>query len=309
MKIAIIGAGAMGSAFGAVLCRAGLDVTLIDVSMPTIDALNKNGLKVENKAGALDTIKINATLNASDVGVADLVILFVKCYHTESAVKNASPLIGKKTTVLSLQNGWGNAPRIGEIIGAEKVIVGVTYHSATVVGPGHIRHSGTGPTNIGEMDGRSSTRIAQIAEVFSKAGLETKASTTVIKEIWSKLALNVCTLPTSALLRFCADELVKHEGTMNLMRTLLAETVEVAKAQSIDVDFNERWESITGLLNRISPGAKSSMLQDVEAGRRTEIDVINQAIVTAGRKFKIPTPANETMVNMVRALEETFKKS
>jgi 2-dehydropantoate 2-reductase len=119
------------------------------------------------------------------------------------------------------------------------------------------------------------------------------------------LALNVCTLPTSALLRFYAGQLIQHEGTLALMRVLLQEAVAVANAQGIDLNFDERWINITGLLERAT-GAKASMLQDVENRRRTEIDVINGAIVEAGRRLNIPTPYNETMVWLVKALEETF---
>jgi 2-dehydropantoate 2-reductase len=126
-----------------------------------------------------------------------------------------------------------------------------------------------------------------------------------MKEIWSKLALNVCTLPTSALLRFYAGQLVEHEGTLALMRGLLAEVVAVANAQGIPLEFDERWETITGLLHRAAR-AKSSMLQDVEKQQQTEIEVVNGAITAAGERLGIPTPYNNTMVWMVRSLEATF---
>ena len=155
------------------------------------------------------------------------------------------------------------------------------------------------------MDGRVSDRLKRVAEAFNAAGLETTVSEDVRQAIWSKLALNVCTLPTSALLRFFAGQLVEHEGTLALMRALLGEAVAVARAQQIALDFDERWAAITGLLGRAT-GARASMLQDVENRRRTEIDVINGAIVEAGRRLNIPTPYNETLVWLVKALEETF---
>jgi 2-dehydropantoate 2-reductase len=130
----------------------------------------------------------------------------------------------------------------------------------------------------------------------------------VLKAIWSKLALNVCTLPTSALLRFYAGQLIQHTGTLELMQALLREVMSVANAQNIALEFDERWEAITGLLSRAS-GAKASMLQDVENRRRTEIDVINGAIVEAGQRLNIPTPYNQALVWLVKALEETFAVS
>ena len=305
MKIAILGAGAMGSVFGAHLTRGGNDVTLIDVVRETVEALNARGLRLEDKTGEATTVPVRAGADPREVGPPELVIVFVKCYHTEAAVRAAEPLLREDTVVLSLQNGWGNAPRIQAVAGAERVLAGVTYHSATVLGPGHVQHAGRGHTFIGELDGGMSERLARVAETFNAAGIETTASPTILREIWSKLALNVCTLPTSAMLRFYAGQLIEHEGTLSLMRALLRETVAVANAQDIGLDETERWEAITGLLSR-AQGAKASMLQDVENGRLTEIDVVNGAIVEAGRRLGIPTPHNETMVWLVKSLEETF---
>jgi 2-dehydropantoate 2-reductase len=236
------------------------------------------------------------------VGPADLVLVFVKCYHTEDAARAARPLLGPETAVLSLQNGWGNAPRLAAVLGKERVLAGVTYHSATVVAPGHVHHTGRGVTVLGELDGARTPRLGRIAETLSGAGLEVRPTDKVLEEIWSKLALNCCTLPTSALLRFLADELIRDPHTAELMRGILREVIAVANAQGIPLAYDERWETIRGLLER-AVGGKSSMLQDVEKGRRTEIDVINGAVVEAGKRLGIPTPVNEVMVGMVRALE------
>lgn len=307
MKIAVLGgAGAMGSIFGGLLAQAGNEVTLIDVAQQAVAAINNYGLQVEDKTGASKTLRVRASTDPGEVGQVDLVIVFVKCYHTEGAVRGAAPLIGPDTTVLSLQNGWGNAQRIAGIVGQESVVVGVTYHSGTMLGPGHVLHGGTGTTYIGELDGRVSERVGQVAETFASAGLDCSPSDAVLVEIWSKLALNVCTLPTSALLRFYAPQLVQHESMVELMRCLLGEVVAVAQAQVIPLDADERWEAITGLLKRAGPTAKSSMLQDVEKRRRTEVDVINGAIVEAGRRLSIPTPYNDSMVWLVKSLEATF---
>jgi 2-dehydropantoate 2-reductase len=267
--------------------------------------VNKEGLRITEKSGEETRISVKATTDPSNVGVADVVIVFVKCYHTEAAVRAALPLLGPDSAVLSLQNGWGNADTIGGIVGNEQVLAGVTYNSATVLGPGHIQQAGIGTTIMGELDGRDSDRLRQIAATFRQAGLEVQTTDAILLEIWSKLALNICTLPTSALLRFYAGELIQHEGTLAMMRALLQETVAVAQAKGISLDEEERWNFITGLLERAT-GAKASMLQDVENRRQTEIDVINGAVVRGGQEVGIPTPFNDAMVWMVRALEETF---
>ena len=142
-------------------------------------------------------------------------------------------------------------------------------------------------------------------EAFRKAGMETALSPRIIDEIWKKLALNVCTLPTAALLRFPAHELIQHDGTLALMERLLDEVVAVATAQGIKLDRSERWRAITKLLAQ-AIGARASMLQDVEANRQTEIDVVNGAIVDAGRGNSVPTPFNDAMVWMVKSLQAKY---
>jgi 2-dehydropantoate 2-reductase len=306
MKISVIGAGAMGSLIGGLLAKGGNDVTVIDVWETAVREINERGLRLEDKSGNVETIQIRATSNPSEVGPVDLVLVFVKCYDTETAVRAAKPLIGSQTVVLSLQNGWGNGPRISAIVGRERLLLGVCYHSATVIGPGHVQHGGRGMTFIGELDGKMSGRLTRIADSFNRAGVEVTATPVVLKEIWSKLALNVCTLPTSALLRFFAPQLIQHDSLTELMRALLREAIAVANAQDIPLEFEERWEAITGLLRRCAPGVKASMLQDVERGRRTEIDVINGAIVEAGRRLNLPTPYNDSMFWLVKSLEEAF---
>ena len=306
MKIAVIGgAGAMGSAIGGQLAQGGADVTLLDVSREAVEAINTKGLQIDDKSGESRMISVPATTDPAEIGPVDVALVFTKCYHTESAVRGAAPLIGDNTVVLSLQNGWGNAPRIANIVGEERVLVGVTYHSATVLGPGHIMHAGKGMTYIGELNGQMSDRLNRITETFNAAGIDTTPTDKVLETIWSKLALNVCTLPTASLLRFFAGQLIEHDGTLELMRALLREVVMVANTQNIALDFDESWASITGLLGRAS-GAKASMLQDVENRRRTEIEVINGAIVEAGQRLNIPTPYNDAMVWLIKALEETF---
>jgi len=270
-----------------------------------VEAIRKDGLRLDDKSGESRRIPVEASWDPGTAAPVDLVLVFVKCYHTEAAVRGARSLFGPETAILSLQNGWGNAPRIASIAGEDRVLAGVTYHSATVLGPGHVLHTGKGKTVFGELDGRLTDRVRKIEEAFRSSGLEVESSEQILTEIWKKLALNCATLPTTSLLRFLAGQLVEHEGTLNLMRAILAEVVRVAAAQRITIDEEERWETIVSLLRRAA-GGKSSMLQDVENGRRTEIDVINGAIVEAGRRLGIATPVNDAMYWLVRSLESTF---
>jgi 2-dehydropantoate 2-reductase len=309
MKIAVLGGGgAMGGLFGGYLARAGEDVTLVDVSRPAVDAINRDGVSIEERDGSTESIKVKASSVPAEVGPVDLIVNFVKCYHTEAAIRAAEPMLGEGTAILSLQNGWGNADRIAAIAGKPRVMVGLTYHAGTLLAPGRVKHPGTGMTYMGELDGSRSQRLEEAVSVFRKAGIETTPSAEIVKEIWKKLALNVCTLPTAALLRFQAHELNQHEEMRALMRGLLVEVVMVAAAQGIDLDQAERWQAITSLLDR-AIGARASMLQDVEAGRQTEIDVINGAIVEAGRRHVVATPLNDAMVWLVRSLQAKYLAS
>lgn len=306
MKVAILGGGgAMGGLFGGYLSSAGHDVTLVDVSTAAIEAINSNGLKIEEKDGSIITATPRSTSDTASIGKVDLIVNFVKCYHTESALKSALPMIGPDTVVLSLQNGWGNAARIAAVTGDAQLLVGLTYHSATLIAPGHVKHPGVGATYMGELNGALSPRLHNVAEAFRGAGFETNEMPNILDEVWKKLALNVCTLPTAGLLRFTANTLGEHKGTVALMRGLLEETVAVARAQGIALDLEERWSAITGLLSR-AIGARASMLQDVDAKRRTEIEVINGAIVDAGVRLGIATPYNNSMVWLIDSLQDAY---
>jgi 2-dehydropantoate 2-reductase len=265
MRIAVLGgAGAMGGIFGGYLARAGHDVILIDVARAAVDAINQAGLTIEEKDGSMPVIPVKASTDAASAGPADVIINFVKCYHTESAVTAAKAMMGPDSYVLSLQNGWGNAARIASITGDDRVVVGLTYHGGTLLGPGRVKHPGTGMTFLGELSGAQTPRLTALAEAFRGAGIETTVSARIVDEVWKKLALNCCTLPISGLLRFFAHELVTYKDAEAVMASILGEVVAVAKAQGIALDYDERWAAIAGLLEK-AIGGKASMLQALQA--------------------------------------------
>lgn len=306
MKIAILGGGgAMGGIFGGWLSAAGEDVVLVDVSRSAIEQIRARGLRIDEKDGSTRAVPVAATTDPLEVGPVDLIINFVKCYHTEAAIRAAQPMLGSSAAVLTLQNGWGNADKIAALVGRERVLVGLTYHGGTLLGPGHVKHPGVGMTYVGELDGSTSPRLQRVFEAFRRAGFETTLSNAILDEVWKKLALNACTLPTAALLRFMSHQLVAHAGVKAEMRSILEEVVAVAQAQGIALDFEERWTAISGLLEK-AIGGKASMLQDVEAKRQTEIEVINGAIVAVGQKHGVGTPHNDAMVRLIKSLEEAY---
>jgi 2-dehydropantoate 2-reductase len=148
VKIAILGrGGAMGGMFGAYLARAGEEVVLVDISLAAVDAINRDGLVLEERDGSTSIIPVKASAKPEEIGPVDLIINFVKCYSTEVAIRSAAPLLGGRTAILTLQNGWGNADRIAAVAGQQRVMVGLTYHSGTLLSPGWVKQSGAGMTN------------------------------------------------------------------------------------------------------------------------------------------------------------------
>ena len=170
MRIAVVGSGAMGCVFGGHLTEAGHEVTLIDVWAEHVKALNEQGLHLTGVSGER-TIKVHAVTAPAGLPVQDLVIVFVKSAYTENAVREADNLIGANTMVLTLQNGLGNAQKIGSIVGDNKVVAGVTSHGATMLGPGQVRHAGRGETVIGPLSGTVTPQIKELTATFTQAGL------------------------------------------------------------------------------------------------------------------------------------------
>jgi 2-dehydropantoate 2-reductase len=301
MKIAVVGAGAMGSIFGAALARGGHDVTLVDVAAPLVEKINAEGVTVV-RGEDRTTTTVAATNDPSTVGVADVVVFFVKCYHTASAADAARPLVGPDTVVASLQNGWGNGDVLAAAYPPEQVVIGVTYNSGLLVEPGVVLHPADQPTLVGAFADGDTARPAQLAEALETAGLATTVASPVQPEIWKKLILNAATLPPAALTGMNAGALAAHADVRELVVETAQEATAVAQALGYPIEADERVETILALLERAGP-TKASMLQDFEAGRRTEIDVINGAVVKAATERDVAVPLNRAFVALVKGWE------
>ena len=188
MKIAVVGAGAMGSIFGARFHQAGHETVLVDVAQPLVDTINADGVTVVR--GDDETVtRVPATTDPASVGPVDIVVFFTKCYHTSSAAEGARPLVGPDTVVASLQNGWGNGDVLAAAYPPGQVVVGVTYNSGLLQGPGRVLHPAEQPTLVGSFsDGGDGA--ARLAEALESAGLAATVASPVRPEIWKKLILN-----------------------------------------------------------------------------------------------------------------------
>jgi 2-dehydropantoate 2-reductase len=304
MKIAVIGAGAMGCLFGAKLSAAPTnEVWLIDVWKDHIDAIRQFGLTMEENGENLHFENLKSTSNAEEASRCDLALVFVKSTLTGEAVRKNKAVFGPETMALTLQNGLGNIDLISAEIGSHNVLAGTTAHGATMLGPGKMRHAGNGKTIIGELSGVTSERLERIAEVFRNAGLETELSENVLGLVWDKLMVNVGINALTGITKLQNGELLSHPEIEELLEAAVKEAHSVAKAKGIRLSYEDP-VSHTKDVCRATAANRSSMLQDILNQKQTEIDMINGAIVREGKALKIDTPVNLALTNLIRFLQK-----
>jgi 2-dehydropantoate 2-reductase len=303
MKIAIIGGGAMGSLFGALLTYSGEEVWVVDISREHISTIQSVGLTFEEE-GKIQGFRMKATTDVASVGKADLVLLFVKTYHTEKALSDALILEKEDTVFLTFQNGLGNEEVLCKKVDPRKVMLGVTGHGATLVGPGHILHAGKGKSFIGELDHQVTDRAREIARILSEADIETEVSANIHDLVWEKLLVNVGINALTALTGLKNGQLLEHPETVRLMEALVTEAAEVAVRKGIRIE-GKPIEKVKAVAEA-TMGNRSSMGQDFDYRRRTEIEVINGAIIREAERFGIPVPCNLTITDLIRVIERRF---
>lgn len=303
LKIAVLGAGALGCAIGGALAEAGNDVVLINRNAAHVEAICAQGLRMRHAVGER-SIRVRAETDCSALGPVDLVIVLVKSFHTQQAIRAAAPLIGAGTVVLSLQNGLGHEDILAEAVGRDRVIAGKTYVGGVMLAPGHIISGTDGKeTLIGELDGAESPRIRRIADTFNAAGLRTTVSPHIVGTMWDKLFINVATGAVSGITGLTYGPLY---GIPEIEATALAavqEAMDVARASGVPVSLADPKAAWTKAAAGLPADFKTSMLQSLEKGSVTEIDFINGAVVRWGRRCGVPTPVNATLVACIKGIE------
>ncbi len=307
MRIAVIGAGAMGGVFGALLSQGGNEVWLVDVWREHVETIRRDGLWVQQGDGG-KSVRINATTLPEEVGKVKLALIFVKSYHTETAARTAQQLIEDDGYALTLQNGVGNAEKIGEVVGLQRVVAGVTLHGATLLGPGRVSHSMGGPTHIGWLDGQATAELHELADTFSQAGIHADVTENVVGMVWSKLIVNVGMNAIAAICRLRNLDVMRCLDSARLSELAIAEAVEVAQRKGVNLIWKDPQKECRAAYLTSSEEHMSSMVQDALAGRRTEIEVINGAVVAEGRRLGVPTPVNETLTLLVKTIEQTYNR-
>ena len=302
MKICIIGTGAMGSVYAALLAAAGNEVWAVDRWADHIAAIRKNGLKIDGKSGDR-TVPLNATMDTTEVGSCNLVIIATKAMDVAQAAESAKALLGQETDVLTIQNGLGSSERVAGILGTKRVIVGIAGgFGASIEAPGHVHHCGMEFVHLGELDNPVTPRLEKVATVWRNAGFNVTTYDNIDQLIWEKLICNVCFSGTCALTEMTIGAVLKDDNAWRVASGCAAEAFHVAGAYGVSIGFDDPIDFARNFGARI-PDARPSMLLDLLAGRPSEIDVINGAIPVQGRKCGMPTPFNTVVSALVRAKE------
>jgi 2-dehydropantoate 2-reductase len=293
MKVAVVGAGAVGCYYGGMLARAGHDVTLIGRPQH-VEAIERQGLRLETQTFD-ERIRVSASSEGSAVQSAQLVLLCVKSTDTESAAAAIKPHLAPDALVLSLQNGVENADRLRAIL-PQDVLAAVVYIGTEMAGPGHVKHHGRGELII-----ERSRASDELAQALIAAGVPTDISDNVRGALWAKLILNCAYNALSAITQLPYGRLVKGPGITAVMRDVVDECLAVAKADDVTIPGD-----VDAAIRKIAetvPGQYSSTAQDLARGKPSEIDHLNGVIVRRGEALGVATPVNRLLHAIVKLLE------
>ncbi|MGA3116576.1 MAG: ketopantoate reductase family protein [Syntrophobacteraceae bacterium] len=305
MNVLIAGAGALGSLIGARLSKTRASISLFSTNREHMEAIGRGGLDIEELDGTVRNYPLTTFFEADKLPRnPDLVLVLVKTYATQTALSLVHGVCSASTVFLTLQNGIGNWERIAEITGKEAVLAGSTAQGSTLLGPGLIRHGGNGPTYIGEPEGPASERVRRLVELFREAELVAEPSDEVARLIWEKLVVNVGINAITGLTGIRNGFIAEMSEATDLCRSAVEEAITVARSKGFPfgVEMVQRVIAVAKATGR----NRSSMGQDVDKKKKTEIDAINGAVVRFGKEAGIPTPVNETLTSLMKVLEAQY---
>ena len=293
MRVAVLGAGAVGGYFGAVLARAGNPVAMI-ARGENLEAMQQHGLRVQSHWGKFEA-PVLATDDPMAIGPVDLVLYCVKTYQNAEALPLLRPLVGYDTLVITVQNGVDSYERVAEMVERDNVLPGAVYIEAARTGPGQFKQSGGVVRFVfGEKSGPSTPRCLPVTETFLEAGIEVQASQDMPKELWSKsLFISVLAGVTCAAGTGLSKIMESAAGQGTLMAAL-QEVEAVARAKGVNLDADivpKTWDYMVGWAKDL----KASMQIDMELGRPLEMDALTGAVVRLGKETGVPTPVNDTL--------------
>ncbi len=298
MSVAVLGAGAVGGYLGGLLAHAGNDVTLI-ARGEHLRAIQSNGLRVHSERGDF-TVQVRATERTDGVEQVDLVLFTVKTYQTQEAVPLLQPLLGDRTTVLTLQNGAGSWEQLQGSLEGGRVLPGAIYIEASVEAPGVVRQQGSVYRLVfGEADGSVSGRVQKIAAMFQDAGMPPEVSTDVLKVLWTKWLFIATLAGVTSASHSTIAELLALPASRKLVVDVMREIEAVGRKRGVNLDPDVVEQTLSYMDNE-ARSLKASMQIDLENGRPLELEALNGEVVRLGREVGVPTPANETIYGLLK---------
>ncbi len=306
MRIDVLGAGAMGCLFGALLSRAN-EVRLVDPNRAKLEKLKQAGVTVLEPDGTSFTAHPGLRTPEEADTPPEVLLIFVKSAAEKAALDAVRPSLGPDTVLLTLQNGMGHEKAMGEIAPPERILLGATQHNASLQSVGVVRHGAAGYTQLGPLTGKRE-KAAAVAAAFTAAGIETAASPDVRAVIWRKLFMNASASALTGVFRCPLGEVADNPHIWTLCQKLIGEAVAVAVADGYAFDEGEIVSEIHGHLLR-SKGGITSVYADLEAGRKTEVDAITGAVAALGRQLGVSVPVSDTVAEIIRAMEERKQRN
>jgi 2-dehydropantoate 2-reductase len=299
MRIAVFGAGSIGCLFGGLLSKNN-EVLLVG-RKPQVEVIQAMGLNITGLTEAHLQPRVSMTLKGFE---PELIVVTVKAYDTETAAKAIAPHVGRQTYVMSLQNGLDNLEKLTNVAG-ERLLAGITSHGVTFVDFGQIKHAGTGDTVVGDATGGARHKASEIADLLTEAGILTTISSDIRAEIWLKAAVNAAINPATAITGLKNGALLLSKELMKLMELAASEVAAVAMARGVELDPEAAFEKAREVAT-LTADNKSSMLQDIERCKRTEIESICGAVMRYGETAGIETPVNRALLALVKGIETTY---
>jgi len=301
-NVVIVGPGAMGCLHAGLLGKMPhLDIALLDYRADRAELINEQGVIIEAPAG-IYTVSVPCTADAQELSIADLVIIFTKAYDTAAAAQNCAPVVGPETAVLTLQNGLGNYQILQQHFAAEQVLAGTTSSGATLLGTGRVREAGISKTVLGSLTGNAAIADSTV-ELLKPAGLEVELTADVDALLWRKVLINCAINPLTALTRRRNGELLESAALRDLAGQVAEEVYRVGQAVGIDwgeLDPHRAVEEVC----RATATNQSSMLQDILAGRRTEVQYITGAVADAAKRHGAAAPLCQCLTALVEGLTD-----
>ncbi|QXO16417.1 ketopantoate reductase family protein [Vibrio ostreae] len=304
MKIAVIGAGAMGCLYGAYLSQQH-QVFMIDALESQVTAIQQSGITIEEQSGEkVNFPRVQAYLSGRCDVAMDLVIVFVKSTYTQVALEQNQNLFKESTLVMTLQNGAGNDRLIQQYVKPENIIIGTSKHNAVNLGLGQIKHPASGVTTIGS-NHNADKQVALAQGALLEASFVVEATDDIQRIIWSKLLVNLSVNTFTAITQTPIGYMIKNEHAWDFAKRLIYEAIEVAEADGTYFDRREALNMVKSVCETAGDGY-SSMYQDRKNQVKMEIDAINGAIVEQAKRYGVPTPYNTLIVDLIHAMEGAY---